>query len=117
MVRLQPDAAEEAGEYGFAAGDVARAGLRQVVGDDAQQHAQVEDVPAVPAQDAQRRSLHRIAFARDGFDERRFARAVRAEDGDVLALGDGEGEGVERALLAAHDGDVVELQERVGQNR
>ena len=43
-------------------------------------------------------ALHGIAFARDGLDERRLARAVRAEDGDVLALGDGERERIERAL-------------------
>ena len=39
-----------------------------------------------------------IAFARDGFDQRRLAGAVGAEDGDVLALGDGERERIERAL-------------------
>ncbi len=96
MVGPDADGAEEAGEHQLAAGDVARALRHKIVADDAEVGAEVEDVPVFLAEDAQAGfGLEQwIAFARDGFDERGFAAAVGAEDGDVLAGFDGEAEAV-----------------------
>ena len=54
----------------------------------------------------------RVAFARDGFDQRGFAAAVGAEDADVFAGADLEGDVVEGGAFAAHDGDVVQGEQR-----
>ena len=58
----------------------------QFVRNDSQQRAQLEDVPGIAPQDGERRIglRQRIAFARDGLDQRRFAAAVRPQDRDVL---------------------------------
>jgi hypothetical protein len=75
--------------------------------------AEIEDIPVFLAQDAQAGFglEQRIAFARDGFDERGFAAAVGAKDGDVLAGFYGEAEAVEGEPAAAFDGDVFEFEE------
>ena len=49
--------------------------------------------------------------------KRRFARPVGAEDGDVFALGDGEGDVVQDEVVAALDADVVEFDQREHVNR
>jgi len=96
VVPPDADGAEEAGEDQFAAGDVARALGHEVVADDAQVGAEVEDVPVFLAQDSQAgfRLKQRIAFARDRLDERGFSAAVGTEDGDVLAGVYGEAEAI-----------------------
>jgi len=96
MVRPDADGAEEAREHQLAAGDVARALRHEIVADDAEVGAEVEDVPVFLTQDAQASFglEQRITFARDGFDERGFTAAVGAEDGDVLAGFDREAEAV-----------------------
>ena len=43
-------------------------------------------------------------------DERGFARAVGAENGDVLALRDGERDAIEHHAVAALDGDILEIE-------
>ena len=96
MVRPDSDGAEEAGEHQLAAGDVPRALRHEIVADDAEMGAEVEDVPVFLAQDAQAGFglKQRITFARDGFDERGFTAAIGAEDGDVFAGFYGEAEAV-----------------------
>ncbi len=55
------------------------------------------------------RSPHR---ARDGAQRRRLARAVRAEQGDDLALSDGQRHTMQRDDLPVAGRDVVELEQR-----
>jgi hypothetical protein len=85
----------------------------EVVRDDAEEVAQVEDVPDGLAENAEGRFgvCERIALAGDGLDERGFAAAVGAEDGNVFAGADGEADVAEGGVLAAHDGDVVKVDE------
>ena len=115
VMRPDADAAEEAREHDFVARVVARAHLHPVVGDDAENVAQVEEAPLVAPQNAHAPGLvleHRVQVARDQFDERRFAAPVGAEDGGVLALRDVQGDRVQGdALVAAHR-DVVQFDER-----
>src|SRR5260370_42632197 len=86
MVWLEADAAEETRKHHLKARDVARAGSDQVVRDDSEELAEFKNIPGIVAQDSERRAwpCERINFARDGFDERRFSTAVRAEDRDVF---------------------------------
>ena len=51
---------------------------------------ELEDVPALFAEDGDRRALggQRVALAGDGLDERGLAAAVGAEDADVFARAD-----------------------------
>jgi hypothetical protein len=108
------DAAEEAGEDDLVTGVVAGAELHPVVGDDAELTAEIVDMPSVAAEDFEAPGFGletRIEFAGDQLDEGRFAGAVRAQDHDVFALGDGEGDVVEDGLVAALDGDVLEIEE------
>ena len=76
--------------------------------------AQVEEVPAVAAEDAQRpgfRLQAGVQFARDQLDERGFAGPVRAQDGDVFALRDGERDAVEYDAVVALHRDVLKFDE------
>jgi len=79
--------------------------------------AQVEEVPAVAAHNAERPGLGfepRIEIARDELNEGGFARAVGAEDGYVLALRDGERDAIEHDASAAFDGDVLKVDQGDG---
>ncbi|HKH98548.1 MAG TPA: hypothetical protein VJ999_05515 [Candidatus Sulfotelmatobacter sp.] len=114
MVLKNADAGKKARQHDVPSAGVARAGEHQVVGHDAQAGAQVEHIPALFPENRHRRSLtnHRIAFARNGLDERGLAAAVGAEDGDVLIGADAQGEIVQSDLLAAHDAQVLEVEQR-----
>jgi uncharacterized protein len=57
---------------------------------------------------------HGIAFARDGFDQRRLARPVRPRFGHLLAHGDLQRDDVHRDPALARDGDVVEFDQWTG---
>ena len=61
----------------------------QIGGDDAEPRAQLEDVPAILAEDADRSGVgagdQRILLQRQQLDECRLARPVRPENGGVLA--------------------------------
>ena len=111
LMRPDADAREETGQGDIAAGDVAGAAGHQVARHDAEQLAQLEDVPPVAAHDAHGRAFahQRIAFAGDGLDQRGFAAAVRSQDRDVLAESDPQRNFFQRERLAAHDGDVFEF--------
>jgi hypothetical protein len=112
MIGPDADGAEEAREDEFAAFDVAGALGHEVVADEAEVVAEVEDVPIAGAEDLERcfGAEERVAFAGDGFDERGFAAAVGAEDGDVFAGFDGEVEAVKGEAAAAFDEDVLEFE-------
>lgn len=55
MIRPDADRAEEAREHEFPAADIARALRHEIVADDAQVRAKIEDIPIVLAQDAEAR--------------------------------------------------------------
>ena len=57
-----------------------------------------------------------IALAGHGLDERGFAAAVGAEDGDVLAAGDSQGNIVKDGFHSAGHGDVLEFDEGVARH-
>ena len=57
-------------------------------------------------------SRHRIAFARDGLYEGRFAAAVWAENSDVFSGAEAKAEIVEGDFGAAHHADVAEIEKR-----
>ena len=74
--------------------------------------AKVEEAPLVAPHDAQRPGLglqDGVEVARDQLDQGGFAASVGAEDGDVLALRDGDGDAVQRDALVAADGYVFQF--------
>ena len=89
----------------------------QIGGDDAELRPQLEHVPAILAEDADRRGERadsvgeRVLLQREQLDEGRFAGAVGPEDRGVLADGDRQRERVEHARLAEHDRRVVEFEQ------
>jgi hypothetical protein len=113
MIRLDTDAAEEARENHFKAGDVARAGVHQIVGDDAQQRAEFEDVPGILSENGEggTGAGQRIAFARDGLDQGGFAATVGSQDGHVLAGLNAKSYVFEHGFFTAHDGDAVKVEQ------
>jgi len=79
-------ARKEAGKDNVHAGGFGGEEGHEVVGDDAEKVAKLEDVPAVAAEDGDGGILARdgVEFAGERFYESGFAAAVGAEDGDVL---------------------------------
>ena len=106
-------AGEEAGEDGVTAGGLEGGAAGEFGGDYAEALFEFGEVPAFAAEDADAGSLldYGVALAGDGLDEGGFAAAVGAEDGDVLAGGDGEGDVVEDGVAAAGYVDVLEGEE------
>ena len=106
-------AGEEAGEDGVAAGGVEGGAAGELGGDYAEALFELGEVPAFAAEDADLvlvRVDDGVALAGDGLDEGGFAAAVGAEDGDVLAGGDGEVDVVEDDVVAAGYVDVLERE-------
>jgi len=85
----------------------------QFRGDNAQMSAELRNIPALAAEQAQLRGGRDdgIALAGDGFDERGFSAAVGAKDSDVFAVGDAEGDCVQDDVVAAGDRDVAHDEE------
>lgn len=87
-------------------------------GDDAEMGAELRDVPALAAEQPQLSGGRDdgVALAGNGLDQRGFAAAVGAEDGDVFPVGDAERDVVEDNVVAAGDGDVAHDEEirRIG---
>ena len=104
---------EESGNNGIEAAGDGGALTGEFGGDDAEVGAELRDVPALAAKEAQLGGGRDdgVALAGDGFDQRRFAAAVGAEDGDVFAVGDAEGDVVEDDVVAARDADVAHDEE------
>ena len=78
---------------------------------DAEQLAQVEDVPAVLPEDADIGTPGRIKLARDQLDQCRFARTVGAKDRGALARRDGQRGQIENARIVRHDADVRQREQ------
>jgi hypothetical protein len=104
---------EESGNNGVEAAGDGRALAGEFRGDDAEVGAELRDIPALAAEEAELRGGgdDGIALAGDGFDECGFAAAVGTEDGDVFAVGDAEGDVMEDDVVAAGDGDIVREEE------
>ena len=104
------------GAPGEAACGVCRAGVTlmagKIVGDDAKVAAKLGEIPAVAAKDAQLGfgANERVEFAGEGADECGFAAAVGAEDDDVFAGLNGQGEIVQHDAIAECDVDVAHFQ-------
>lgn len=125
QVRPKRGGSKEAGERGVeaggargqASGSVGSAGIAlvtgNVVGDDTEVTAKLGDIPAGAAKDAQLglRADKRIQFTGEGADERRFATAVGAKDGDMFASANGEREVMKNLTVSERDRDVAHLQE------
>ena len=114
VVRLDADAAEETAENDFETGVFAGASGRKVRGNNAEQRTQLKDIPRFTPKDGQGRAFasERVAFARDGLDERGFAAPIGPENSDVLVSAYGQGQAVEDKLVAAHHRYVLKVQER-----
>ncbi len=106
---------EESGNDGIETASDGRAFAGEFGGDDAQMSAELGDIPALAAEQAQFGGGRDdgIALAGDGPDEGGFAAAVGAEDGDVFAVGDAQGDCVQHDIVAAGDRNVVHDEEVV----
>src|SRR5208282_3501844 len=81
VIREDARAAEKAGQHHVQAAGVTGTRRHQVVGDDAQQRAQLKNVPALLAEDGHARPFadHRKTLAGDGFDQGGLAATVRPQ--------------------------------------
>jgi len=106
-------AAEEAGEDHVAAAGLIGAIQHQIVGDDAEDGAQLKNIPSRASQDRYGGTLadNRVALARDGFDESRFAATVWSEDGDVLAGIHAKAEVVEGDVFSSNDAHIFKVNQ------
>ena len=113
LVGPDADAGVEARENDVPSAHVVGIGVVEFVGDEAQPRAQVPHVPALQAEEAHVRAvlLHGVDLAREEFEEGRLARAVGAEDGRVLPLGNGQGQVVEHARAPPIDGRVADVDD------
>ena len=104
---------EESGDDGIEAGGDGGALAGELRGDDAEMGAKLRDVPAFASEQAELGGGgdDGVALAGDGFDERGFAAAVGAEDGEVFAAGDAKREVVEDNVVAAGDRDIAHEEE------
>ncbi len=115
VVWPQADAAEEARQQQVAPGDLPGAGGQQVVGDDADGGAEIPERPAVLSEHGDRGvwSVEWTQLARDDLEHGALARAIRTDDGDVLAGGNDQREVVEDGDAIPDDGDVREDEQGV----
>ncbi len=133
----EPVSREEPRQDGIARGDRARAvsvdePLVEIRADDAETRSEIEDVPAIGAEQpdgrrgidsARARALdcaqargfaagERTVLVGQQVDERRLAGAVRTHDRGVFAGADREADGVEHGGAALHDRRVRQLEDR-----
>src|SRR6478736_4720298 len=114
MIRIYVVAAEESRQNNIAPQCLPHTPLHQIVGNNPEQRTQVKDVPGFLPEDFHARigANNRIAFARDGLDQRRFATTVRAENGNVFPAPNLQIESVEHNAGTATDLDVMEIEEQ-----
>lgn len=116
VMRENARAAEESGQHYVASGGVRGAGSEQIRRDDAQQGAQLENVPALAPENRNGAAVfglisgwrQRVALAGNRFDERGLSAAVRAQNAHVLACGDFQIHFAEGGMVAAHHRHVFE---------
>ena len=117
LERREADRTEEAGENGVPHGDGPRVELLPRARHDAEERAGVEKVPEfLPPEDGRRpfQSGHRVDVAREEADERRLSRPVRAEDSQVLPLGQRQPFDMEDLDAVPDDDRVAQLEEGRG---
>jgi len=104
---------EEAGNDGVETARDGGALAGKLGGDDAEVGAELGDVPALAAEEAELGGGREdgVALAGEGADQRGFAAAVGTKDGEVFAVGDAEGDGVEDDVVPAGDADVAHEEE------
>jgi len=121
MVGKDARAAEEAGEHDVAPGGFVGARRLEVGGNDAEEVAQLKNVPALATEDFQMGAWRGkgITFAGYRFDKGGLTAAVGAEDADVFAGVDaqayvvkGSGRRCGRVEVAAEHGHVTKVEQR-----
>lgn len=112
-IRPEGGGGEESSGDDVQAGGDRRALPRQLGRDDAEVGAELRNIPAIAAEEAQLRRGrdNGITLAGERFDQRRLAAAIGTEDGDVFAVLDAEGEVVQDDVFAASDGNVAHEEE------
>src|SRR2546422_4706412 len=110
MVRKNAGAAEKTREHHVAAGGIRGTGSQQVRGDDSEQRAQLENIPALAPQygNAGPFPCQWIALPRNGLDQRRFAAAIRPQYANVLPASDLQVDVIEGRAVTTHDRDICE---------
>src|ERR1700730_6427038 len=98
VMRKNARTAEETREHHVAAGRITGTGCQQIGRDDAEQRAQLKNVPALAAENRDGGAFvrHRVAFTRDGLDQRGLAAAIRTQDTNMLARLDAQGDVLQR---------------------
>ena len=109
-------AAEESRQHHVPPGCLRGARRQQVRRDNSQQRPQLENVPPFASQNRNRTSIarQRVAFPRDGLDQRGLPAAIRPQDAHVLPRGNFQIHFPERRAVAAHHRHVSERKKRWG---
>src|SRR5882724_485649 len=104
---------EESREHYIAARGVRGARSQQVWRNDAKQRPELKNVPTLPAQNRNRRTVvrQRVTFASDGLNQRGFPAPVRAQDAHMFARVDPQRHVFQCGALTAHDGYVIQRQQ------
>ena len=112
VVREDARAAEKAGQHHVHAAGLTGTRRHQVVGHDAQQGAQFENVPVPLAENGHARPFanHGVAFTGDGLDQRGFAATVRSQHRNMFVHTHPQAEVVEDDLFSAHYADVAQIE-------
>src|ERR1035437_9551099 len=104
-------AAEEPGENHFTAARLTRTVQHEIVRDDPEHGAQLEDIPALASQDGYGRTFPNdgVAVACDGLNQSRFTAAIRSQNRDMLARFNAEAEIIEGDVVASNDTHVLQV--------
>jgi hypothetical protein len=106
--------AEESGQDRFAARHRAVQSGLEIVGDDAEALAQIENIPVLFAENPAGApwSRDRITFPRKGLDEGGFPRPVRPEDNGMFADGNLQRQVSQRRPPPAQDGHLLKIKQQ-----
>src|SRR5258708_8500746 len=108
MVRKTARAAEKAGKHDITAGGIRGTRSQQVRRHDAEQRAQLKNIPSLAPQYGNARPFPRqwVALPRNGLDQRGLAAAIRPQDAHVLSARDLQVDVMECRSVTAHYRDM-----------
>jgi len=108
-----PYTGKEPREHDIESVNLARALRHEIVRNDPQHAAQIEDIPDGLAHDLNRgiRVGQRVTVASDCFNEGRFAAAIGSQYGDMFAVADRQADLAQSDIVTPHDSYVTKFYE------
>src|SRR4029077_13432594 len=112
-MRKNAGAAEKSRQDNIAPASIACTHRHKIVRDNAQQRAQLENIPAFLSQNRHRGTIlgHGITLARDRLNQSGLATAIRPQNRHTLVAADAKAKIRENDFLSPHDCDVLQIQQ------